>query len=53
LVAPEKSDAEKAEFAANQANARTQAAAAQAEREARLAASKAPVAEATDSSPEA
>jgi hypothetical protein len=58
LVAPEKSDAEKAEFAANQANARTQAAAAQAEREARLAATKAPVAEAaadttSDSSPEA
>jgi small subunit ribosomal protein S2 len=54
LVAPEKSDAEKAEFAANQANARTQAAAAQAEREARLAASKAPVAEATaDTTPEA
>ena len=58
LVAPEKSDAEKAEFAANQANARTQAAAAQAEREARVAAAKAPVAEVTadttsDSSPEA
>lgn len=54
LVAPEKSDAEKAEFAANQATARTQAAAAQAEREARLAASKAEAvpAVAVDESPE-
>ncbi|GDX26518.1 30S ribosomal protein S2 [Actinomycetes bacterium] len=43
LVAPDRSDAEKAEFAATQASARTQAAAAQAEREARLAATKAPV----------
>ena len=47
LVAPDRSDAEKAEFAATQASARTQAAAAQAEREARLAATKAPVEEAT------
>jgi small subunit ribosomal protein S2 len=43
LVAPDRSDAEKAEFAATQASARTQAAAAQAEREARLSATKAPV----------
>ncbi|MFM7125592.1 MAG: 30S ribosomal protein S2 [Actinomycetota bacterium] len=41
LVAPERSEAEKAEFAASQATARTQAAAAQAEREARVAAAKA------------
>lgn len=41
LVAPEKTDAEKAEFAASQATARTEAAAAQAERDARLAAAKA------------
>ena len=40
LVAPERTDAEKAEFAASQANARAEAAAAQAEREARLAATK-------------
>lgn len=55
LVAPEKSDAEKAEFAASQATARTEAAAAQAEREARLAAAKADVAPtpAVDESPEA
>ncbi len=43
LVAPDRSDTEKAEFAATQASARTQAAAAQAEREARLSATKAPV----------
>ncbi|MFM1751558.1 MAG: ribosomal protein [Actinomycetota bacterium] len=53
LVAPEKSDAEKAEFAASQATARTQAAAAQAEREARLAAAKAAPAPETDESTEA
>jgi len=53
LVAPEKSDAEKAEFAASQATARTQAAAAQAEREARLAAAKAAPAPAADESAEA
>jgi len=47
LVAPDRSDAEKAEFAATQASARTQAAAAQAEREARLSATKAPVEEVT------
>ena len=47
LVAPDRSDAEKAEFAAIQASARTQAAAAQAEREARLSATKAPVEEVT------
>jgi len=47
LVAPDRSDAEKAEFAATQASARTQAAAAQAEREARLSATKAPVDEVT------
>lgn len=47
LVAPDRSDAEKAEFAATQASARTQAAAAQAEREARLTATKAPVDEVT------
>ena len=51
LVAPEKSDAEKAEFAASQATARTQAAAAQAEREARLAATKAPAADASVEAP--
>jgi small subunit ribosomal protein S2 len=47
LVAPDRSDAEKAEFAATQASARTQAAAAQAEREARLTATKSPVEEVT------
>ncbi len=46
VAAPERSEAEKAEFAASQATARAQAAAAQAEREARLAAAKsAPAAE--------
>ena len=39
-AAPERSEAEKAEFAASQASARAEAAAAQAEREARLAAAK-------------
>jgi small subunit ribosomal protein S2 len=53
LVAPEKSDAEKAEFAASQATARTQAAAAQAEREARLAAAKVAPAPVPDESTEA
>ncbi|MCX6533402.1 MAG: 30S ribosomal protein S2 [Actinobacteria bacterium] len=51
LVAPDRSDAEKAEFAATQASARTQAAAAQAEREARLTATKAPVDEVTTDTP--
>ncbi len=51
LVAPDRSDAEKAEFAATQASARTQAAAAQAEREARLSATKAPVDEVTADTP--
>ncbi len=47
LVTPDRSDVEKAEFAATQASARTQAAVAQAEREARLITTKASVAEAT------
>ena len=55
-AAPERTEAQKAEFAAGQAAARAQAAAAQAEREARLAAQKtvAPEAATTESaSPEA
>jgi small subunit ribosomal protein S2 len=55
VAAPERTEAEKAEFAASQATARAQAAAAQAEREARLAAAKsAPAAddEAAPASPE-
>ncbi len=51
LVAPERSDAEKAEFAADQAKARAAAAAAQAEREAKLAAAK--TAAAAETTPEA
>ena len=50
-VAPERSDAEKAEFAADQAKARAAAAAAQAEREAKLSAAK--TAAAAETTPEA
>ncbi|MFM8857759.1 MAG: 30S ribosomal protein S2 [Actinomycetota bacterium] len=50
--APERTEAEKAEFAASQATARAQAAAAQAEREARLAAAKSAQAEADEASTE-
>ena len=52
LVAPERTDAEKAEFAADQAKARAAAAAAQAEREAKLAAAKTAAA-AAETTPEA
>jgi small subunit ribosomal protein S2 len=52
LVAPERSEAEKAEFAADQAKARAAAAAAQAEREAKLAAAKTAAA-AAETTPEA
>ncbi len=50
--APERSEAEQAEFAASQATARAQAAAAQAEREARLAAAKTAQATADESASE-
>lgn len=54
VAAPERTEAEKAEFAASQATARAQAAAAQAEREARLSASKSaqPDADESSASPE-